>query len=467
MINNAELAQQFISINPFNNQPLRHYPRFDLLQLDALLLAMNSAQTHWHTSTLTQRSDLLLSLARTLRQRQQELAALASTEMGKTLVSAMAEVEKCASVCDYYAAHGPAMLCEDAVLADDGVERFVSYQPLGTVLAIMPWNFPYWQVFRCLVPALMAGNAVLLKHASNVPGCALAIESVCQQAGVPAQLMRSVLVSGADASVLIAHPLVNAVSFTGSTEAGQKIAACAGHSLKKCVLELGGSDAYLVLEDADIDLAVEKCVTSRLLNNGQSCIAAKRFLVHNTVYGEFADKFALACKQQRLGDPMLADTDIGPLARADLAHSLAQQVAESVRLGAVLMCGGRSQSLSENDAFFPPTVLTEVRPGMPAFDEELFGPVAALVRVRSEAEAVALANQSKFGLGAGVFTRDIARGRFIATHLLQAGNCVVNDFVKSDPRLPFGGIKASGFGRELSHFGLREFTNIKSVVVSP
>jgi len=467
MMMNALINGQIISTNPFTHQQIGHYPPFDLKLLDALLQSVSEAQTLWQASSHNHRAEQLFSLARVLRQRQHELAALATAEMGKTLVSALAEVEKCAAVCEYYARLGPAMVSEERVLSDDGIERFVSYQPLGIVLVIMPWNFPFWQVFRCLVPALMAGNAMVLKHASNVPGCALAIESVCRQAGLPEQLMRTVLVAGTSASLLISHPLVAAVSFTGSTEAGRKIAACAGQFLKKCVLELGGSDAYLVLEDADIDLAVEKCVTSRLLNNGQSCIAAKRFLVHNSVYGEFADKFTWACKQQRLGDPMLADTDIGPLARADLAHSLALQVSESVRLGAVLVCGGRSLSLSENDAFFPPTVLAEVRPGMPAFDEELFGPVAALVRVRSEAEAVAMANQSKFGLGAGVFTRDITRGRFIANHLLQAGSCVVNDFVKSDPRLPFGGIKASGFGRELSHFGLREFTNIKSVVVSP
>jgi succinate-semialdehyde dehydrogenase/glutarate-semialdehyde dehydrogenase len=467
MIMNADRAGQIVSTNPFNQQVLGSYQRFDLRQLDSLLLSVSQAQNRWQASTHLQRSELLLSLGRVLRQRQHELAALATAEMGKTLISALAEVEKCAAVCDYYAQHGPAMISEDAVLADDGVERFVSYQPLGIVLAIMPWNFPFWQVFRCLVPALMAGNAVLLKHASNVPGCALAIESVCRQAGVPDQLMRTVLMAGSAASVLVSHPLVNAVSFTGSTEAGQKIAACAGQYLKKCVLELGGSDAYLVLEDADIDLAVEKCVTSRLLNNGQSCIAAKRFLVHNSVYGEFADKFAQAMRRQRLGDPMLPDTDIGPLARADLAHGLALQVEKSVRLGAILLCGGRQQSLPEESAFFPPTLLSDVRPGMPAFDEELFGPVAALVRVHSESEAITLANQSAFGLGAGVFTRDLVRGRFIAANLLQAGNCAVNDFVKSDPRLPFGGIKASGFGRELSHFGLREFTNIKSVVVSP
>ncbi|TFH73867.1 NAD-dependent succinate-semialdehyde dehydrogenase [Gammaproteobacteria bacterium LSUCC0112] len=455
------------SINPFNNQVLNSYARFDLTQLDTLLLKMSAAQREWQSSAVVQRSELLQAMATMLRKRQHELATLATREMGKTLSSALTEVEKCAAVCDYYAEHGPAMIREESVAATDGIERFVSYQPIGIVLAIMPWNFPYWQVFRCLVPALMAGNGVLLKHASNVPGCALAIESICRDAGMPEDLMRTVLVSGPDASRLIEHPLVNAVSFTGSTEAGQKIAACAGQSLKKCVLELGGSDAYLILEDADIDLAVEKCVTSRLLNNGQSCIAAKRFLVHQQVYGEFTEKFAMAFRRQRLGDPMLAETNIGPLARPDLAHTLALQVSESVRLGAVLVCGGLIRPADGADAFYPPTVLGEVRPGMPAFDEELFGPVAALVRVRSESEAVSLANQSIFGLGAGVFTRDIPRGRAIAANLLQAGNCVVNDFVKSDPRLPFGGIKASGFGRELSHFGLREFTNIKSVVVSP
>lgn len=455
---------EVVSVNPFDGQVIKRWPTFELLQLDTVLHKVSAAQQRWQHSDVDTRAQLLRELGKVLRQREPELAALATSEMGKTLASAKAEIQKCADACDYYAEHGPAYIADEHIASDDGIQRFVSYQPLGIVLAIMPWNFPYWQVFRCLVPALMAGNAVVLKHASNVPGCAMAIESVCLQAGVPEFLFKSLLVSGAEASALIEHPLVSAVSFTGSTDAGRKIAATAGQQLKKCVLELGGSDAYLILDDADIDLAVQKCVTSRLLNNGQSCIAAKRFLIHNSVYGEFTEKFAAAFRSKISGDPMLEETEVGPLARADLARDLAEQVAESVRLGAVLVCGGLRASDAADDAFYPPTVLGEVRPGMPAFDEEMFGPVAALIRVRSDAEAIALANQSVFGLGGGVFSRDLSRATKVAAQL-QAGNCAVNDFVKSDPRLPFGGIKASGYGRELSHFGLREFTNIKSTVI--
>jgi len=452
------------SINPFTQQTLASYPLFDLKQLDAVLADVSKAQQSWQNSTVPQRSDLLRSLGKVLRQRRDELAALATNEMGKTFVSALAEVDKCADTCDFYAEHGPAMIVDEKVALDNGRQAVINYQPLGIVLAVMPWNFPYWQVFRCMIPAFMAGNAIVLKHASNVPGCALVIESVCREASVPENLMRTLLVPGNQAEALIAHPLVAAVSFTGSTDAGRKIAAVAGQHLKKCVLELGGSDAYLVLDDADLDIAIEKCVTSRLLNNGQSCIAAKRFLVADSLYGEFSRRYTEAFRTRVSGDPMLPSTDIGPLARPDLAQELAAQVKESVRLGAVLLCGGEYDSSNKDNAFYPPTVLANVRPGMPAFDQEMFGPVAALIRVHNEEEAIGLANQSRFGLGSGVFTRDPERALRVASRL-QAGNCAINDFVRSDPRLPFGGVKESGYGRELSHLGLREFTNIQSVLI--
>lgn len=451
------------SINPYTGKTLSTYDTFNLSRLDSVLDSIDEAQRHWQETSLQARAQALSDLATQLRKQKSELARLACEEMGKTLGSAKAEVEKCAWVCDYYAKQGPAMLVDEhlPVEDDDGVQRFVSFQPLGVVLAIMPWNFPYWQVFRFLAPALMAGNAALLKHASNVPGCALAIEQLMLDAGLPENMLRTVLVPGDKAAALIEHPVVKAVTFTGSTEAGRKIAATAGQVLKKTVLELGGSDAYLVLEDADLELAVEKCVTSRLLNNGQSCISAKRFIVHTKVYGEFAAQMTAAMKKKKMGDPLSNDTDVGPQAREDLCETLAAQVSESVRLGAVLMCGGQ-----RNKAFYPPTVLSEVRPGMPAFDDELFGPVAALIRAHSDEDAIMLANQSRFGLGAAVFTRDHERGKKIAAEQLQAGACAVNDFVKSDPRMPFGGIKDSGYGRELGRFGIHEFTNIKAVVVT-
>lgn len=451
------------SINPYTGKTLANHDAFDLTRLDSVLDSIAHAQQQWQQTTLQARAQALTDLAQQLRKQQGKLAKLASEEMGKTLASAEAEVEKCAWVCDYYAEQGPAMLVDEYLPDEDndGVQRFVCYQPLGVVLAIMPWNFPYWQVFRFLAPALMAGNAALLKHASNVPGCALAIEQVLLDAGLPENLLRAVLVPGSKAKALIEHPVVKAVTFTGSTDAGRKIAATAGNVLKKTVMELGGSDAYVVLEDADVALAVEKCVTSRLLNNGQSCIAAKRFIVHSKLYGEFAEQMTAAMKKKVMGDPLDKDTDVGPQAREDLCKDLADQVSESIRLGAVLMCGGE-----RDGTFYSPTVLGEVRPGMPAFDQELFGPVAALIRARSDEEAIALANQSRFGLGAAVFTGDIERGTRVAVAHLQAGACAVNDFVKSDPRMPFGGIKDSGYGRELGRFGIHEFVNIKAVVVS-
>lgn len=447
------------SINPYTGQTIKTYPAFDLKLLDASLHHSDLAQQRWRETTLAQRGAVLTQLAVVLRQQTDELATLASQEMGKTLQSAKAEVEKCAWVCEYYAEHGARMLRDQAIAGEDGNTRLVCFQPLGLVLAIMPWNFPYWQVFRFLAPALMAGNGAILKHASNVPGCALAIESVCQQAGVPENLFRTLLVSGKQANALIEHPLIRAVTFTGSTEAGRKIASLAGQHLKKTVLELGGSDPYLILDDADVAMAVEKCVTSRLLNNGQSCIAAKRFIVHDSLYGEFAAAMSAAMASKVVGDPMAENTDIGPQARPDLCEDLAAQVEESIRLGAVLVSGGRREGST-----FWPTVLGEVRPGMPAFDQELFGPVAALIRARNEEDAVKLANASMFGLGAAVFTRDTARGHRVAL-ALEAGACAVNDFVKSEPAMPFGGVKASGYGRELAQFGIREFTNIKSLLI--
>lgn len=448
---------QMISMNPYTGKQNGSYQSFDLERLDDVLLRVSQAQQKWAEQSMEVRAQYLHNMAAQLRNKKDELAQLATSEMGKTLASAKAEVDKCAWACEYYADQGAGMLAAEPV-HEEGLDAKVLYQPLGVVLAIMPWNFPYWQVFRFLAPALMAGNAAVLKHASNVPGCALAIESLCRDAGLDEDLFRSLLVSGSDSARVIAHPLIQAVTFTGSTDAGRKVAAEAGKHLKKTVLELGGSDPYLVLDDADIGKAVESCVTSRLLNNGQSCIAAKRFIVDEKVYGAFMAGMAEAMAAKSVGDPLQSDTDIGPQARDDLSEALARQVDESIRLGAILVTGGKREG-----ALFWPTVLGEVRPGMPAFDEELFGPVAAVIRASDEANAVALANQSEFGLGGAVFSRDLERAERVASQL-QVGAVAINDFVKSDPRMPFGGVKASGYGRELSVFGIREFTNIKSVV---
>jgi succinate-semialdehyde dehydrogenase/glutarate-semialdehyde dehydrogenase len=348
-------------------------------------------------------------------------------------------------------------------MATDASRSFVTFQPLGVVLAVMPWNFPYWQVFRFAAPALAAGNASLLKHASNVSGCALAIEAIFEEAGFPTDLFRTALVGSDRVDTLIEHPDVAAVTLTGSTAAGRAVASQAGRHVKKTVLELGGSDAYIILEDADLSQAVATCVASRLINSGQSCIAAKRFIVPRAIRQEFERRFVEEMAAKKMGDPLDELTDVGPLARVDLRDELHRQVRASLDRGARCLLGGTVPEGA--GAFYPPTVLTEVRKGMPAFDEELFGPVAAIVPVADEEDAIRAANDSVFGLGAAVFTRNPDRGAEIAAKRLAAGSCFVNAFVRSDPRLPFGGIKQSGYGRELGEYGIKEFVNVKTVYV--
>jgi succinate-semialdehyde dehydrogenase/glutarate-semialdehyde dehydrogenase len=396
-----------------------------------------------------------------LRERKQELAKLMATEMGKPLKQGVAEAEKSAWVCDYYADNAEAHLGLD-VIKTDASKSYVAFEPLGVVLAIMPWNFPFWQVYRFAAPALMAGNAGVLKHASNVPGCALAIEEIFVQAGFPRGAFRTLLIGNKQVKGVIEDPLVRAVTLTGSTPAGKAVAAQAGAVLKKTVLELGGSDPYVVLEDADLDLAVETCVSSRLINSGQSCIAAKRFVVVEPVLAAFTTRFVARMKAKKTGDPLVEGTDVGPQARHDLRDGLHKQVLASVDQGATLLLGGEVPP--GDGAYYPPTVLADVKPGMPAYDEELFGPVAAIIKAKDEADAVRIANDTIFGLGAAVFTKDIARGERVARSL-EAGATFVNSAVASDPRLPFGGIKESGYGRELGGYGIREFVNAKTVVV--
>jgi succinate-semialdehyde dehydrogenase / glutarate-semialdehyde dehydrogenase len=382
--------------------------------------------------------------------------------MGKPLAGGRSEVEKCAWVCRYYADNAEAFLAPEPA-PSDASRSFVAFLPLGPVLAVMPWNFPFWQVFRFAAPALMAGNAGLLKHAANVTGCALAIEQIFKDAGFPPPLFRALLVSSQRVAAVIAAPEVKAVTLTGSTPAGRAVASKAGEMLKKTVLELGGSDPYVVLEDADLEAAAETCVASRLINSGQSCIAAKRFIVAEPVRQRFEELFVEKMRARKMGDPLQPGVDVGPQARRDLRDDLHRQVEQSVKAGARLLLGGTVPA--GPGAFYPPTVLGDVRKGMPAYDEETFGPVAAIIAAKDEADAVRLANDSVFGLGAAVFTRDVERGQRIAAEELEAGSCFVNSFVKSDPRLPFGGIKESGYGRELAVFGIREFVNIKTVYV--
>ncbi|MEW6157976.1 MAG: NAD-dependent succinate-semialdehyde dehydrogenase [Verrucomicrobiota bacterium] len=450
-----------VSINPMNGEPIRSYEETPSRELDSILQNAHRAWLTWRMTGFTERARPMRQTAVLLKRDRDSFATLMAEEMGKPITQGRAEIEKCAWACEYFAANAERFLFPEEVRTEAS-RSYVAFEPLGVILAIMPWNFPFWQVFRCAAPALMAGNAIILKHASNVPGCALAIEKVFVAAGFPRGLFQTVLIGSDAVKGLIHSPGVSAVTLTGSTPAGRAVAAQAGEALKKAVLELGGSDPYLILEDADLDLAAKACATARLVNSGQSCIAAKRFLVVESISKDFQERFVAQMRDQVLGNPLEETTTVGPLAREDLRTTLHGQVESSLRDGAKLLLGGSVPN--SKGWFYPPTVLAQVQPGMKVFDEETFGPVAALVSVRNESEAVELANASPFGLGAAVFTQDTDRGQSIARQL-AAGCCFINDFVRSDPRMPFGGLKDSGFGRELGEFGIREFVNIKTVSV--
>ncbi len=447
------------SINPATGQVLRVYEEHRRDEVERRLARASLVQPGFARLPVADRTAWLSAAADRLRDRRQDLAGLMTDEMGKTLASALAEVDKCEWVCRYYAEQAGAFLT-DEVVETGARESRVRLEPLGVVLAIMPWNFPLWQVFRFAAPALAAGNAGLLKHASNVPGCAIAIEEVFLAAGFPPGAFQTLLIPAARAEALISDPRVAAVTLTGSEPAGRAVGAAAGRSLKKSVLELGGSDPFVVLGDADVEAAVRTAVQARIINNGQSCIAAKRFIVTEDCAAEFEDRFVRLVEGLRVGDPRDPDTEVGPLATADIRAELHGQVERTVAAGATIRAGG---SLPPGDGFYyPPTVLTEVPLDSPAAREELFGPVAPLFRAADAEEALALANDTEFGLGAAVWTRDPdLAGRFIDE--VQAGSVFVNGLVASDPRLPFGGIKRSGYGRELGIYGMREFMNVKTV----
>lgn len=456
------MSNTITSINPATGKVIATYKTDNVKKIDRSLKTAVKAYEQWRLTTFKQRSAVLKRIAVEIRKQQKQLAELATKEMGKPIVQSMAEVEKCAMNLEFYAKHGANFLA-DEIIATDASKSYISYQPLGVVLAIMPWNFPYWQVFRAMGPILMAGNAMVLKHASNVSGCAKAIDKILKNAEVPDGLFHTLLVPGAEVEPIIKHPAIAAVTLTGSTEAGKKVASVAGANIKKQVLELGGSDAYIILKDADMELAVATCVRGRLYNSGQSCVCAKRFVVDKSVIKVFEQKMTEQMLASDFGDPMDGNNKIGPLARKDLRDELHEQVMISIKKGAKLLCGGY---IPEGDgAYYPPTVLTNVKKGMPAYDEELFGPVAAIIEAKDETDAIALANDSIYGLGGGIFSKNIKKAEKIAATQLQAGSCFVNAFVHSDPRLPFGGIKQSGYGRELSYYGIREFTNIKTVFI--
>jgi succinate-semialdehyde dehydrogenase/glutarate-semialdehyde dehydrogenase len=450
------------SINPFDERPLRDYPEHSASDVRAILQAAHSAAVSWRETSMADRTDLMRSAAGVLRRHLADHAKLMTSEMGKPIVAAEAEIEKCAACCEHFAQRAAEYLAPETI-ASDALRSGVRYEPLGAVLAIMPWNFPFWQVFRFAAPALMAGNVGLLKHAPNVPGCALAIESIFREAGFPAGVFTSLLIDTPAIESIIRDPIVAAVTLTGSERAGRSVAAIAGSALKKSVLELGGSDPFIVLGDADPIATAKAAAAARTINAGQSCIAAKRFIVVGK-NPAFEEAFAAALLAIKIGDPLDRQTEMGPLARLDLLQNLHQQVHDSIALGAKLVVGGHR--LPRPGYFYAPTLLAEVRSGMPVFDDETFGPVAALIRADDIDHAIHLANATRFGLGASIWTSDIAAAESrIAPHI-EAGAVFINGPVKSDPRLPFGGIKHSGYGRELSAAGIREFVNIKTIWIA-
>jgi succinate-semialdehyde dehydrogenase / glutarate-semialdehyde dehydrogenase len=447
------------AVNPATGELIREYPEHDEDEVAKRLEQAEAAFASWRRFEFEERARHLTSVADLLRENLADFARLMTEEMGKPIAGAETEVEKCAWVCDYYAEHAESFLATETV-ATDASKSLVRYDPIGPVLAVMPWNFPFWQFFRFAAPALMAGNVAVLKHSSNVPGSALAIEAVFREAGLPEGVVTTLLVSSERAKEVIGHPAIRAVTLTGSDRAGMEVAAEAGRRLKKTVLELGGSDPFIVLADADPAETGKQAARARTINSGQSCIAAKRFIVEDDIADRFEEEFVRAMEGLRVGNPLDRNCEVGPMARQDLLDDLDDQVRRTVEAGAQLRTGG--QRLPGNGWFYAPTVLTGVEPGMPAFDEETFGPVAAVIRARDAAHAVELANRSQFGLGASIWTGDPQRGEHLAAEV-ESGNVFVNGIVKSDPRLPFGGVKNSGYGRELAEVGIREFVNIKTV----
>lgn len=450
------------SINPTTEEVMYEKPETHYDDVMKIIVRCHDAHQNWRKSALTDRAQILDNLNRILLERKNHLGELMAREMGKPINQGIAEAEKCAWLCRYYAENGPDIL-QNKTISTDASESYVSFQPVGIVLGIMPWNFPLWQVYRFIVPSMMVGNGTILKHAPNVSLCAEAIESAVRDAGFPDHLFGAVYVQPDVISDMIDHPYIQGVTLTGSTHAGRIVAARAGACLKKTVMELGGSDPYVILHDADLQLSAEACVTSRLINTGQSCIAAKRFIVVQKVLKPFEELVAEMMKKKQTGDPLNPVNDLGPLARKDLRDTLHHQVTRSIQQGAKLILGGSIPA--GKGYFYPPTLLTGVKKGMTVYEEETFGPVAAIIPVEDEAEAIQAANDTVYGLGGAVFSRDLRRAERIAREDLFAGNCFVNTFVKSDPRLPFGGTRLSGYGRELSVAGLKEFTNIKTVFV--
>ena len=455
------MPSQITTINPATGAELKTYEPYDNKKVDKALKDVRKAWEVWRGEPYSKRGAVLKNVAKELRVQQEYLALLATEEMGKPIQQGRDEVEKCAKMLEFYAKEGGKMLANE-VVETEAHKSYVAYQPLGVVLAIMPWNFPYWQVFRAMGPALMAGNVMVLKHASNVCACALAIEQVIKKAGAPRGIFQTLILPSSRIEELIGNEAIAAVTLTGSTAAGRQVAGAAGRHLKKQVLELGGSDAYIILEDADIAKAAEICVNGRLVNSGQSCIAAKRFIVIKGIRKAFEQEMAAQMNRVTYGDPMDETNRVGPMARKDLRDELHKQVEQSLAKGAKILCGGFVPD--DDGAYYPPTVLTNVKKGMPAYEEELFGPVASIIEAKDEQDAIRIANDSIYGLGGGIISKNRARAEKLALQM-ESGSCFVNDFVHSDQRLPFGGVKQSGYGRELGSFGIKEFVNVKTVYV--
>ncbi len=450
------------SKNPATNRTIEVFTEYSEEQVDGLIQQTHETFLEWKNTTFSERSKLMLKVAATLRKNKEEYARIMTIEMGKPITQAIAEVEKCAWVCQYYAENTESIL-QNEIIQTDASESYVEFDPIGIVLAVMPWNFPFWQVFRFAAPALMAGNVALLKHASNVPLSALAIEEIFQLAGFPQNAFTTLLISSREVQRVIENPLVQASTITGSEPAGSKVAEISGKNIKTSVLELGGSDPFIILEDADIEKAAKIGVFARIINNGQSCIAAKRFIYVEKIAEQFEKLFTENMSKLKIGNPLDIETELGPIAREDLLLELDIQVQTSIKQGATLLLGGyRIEGIG---AFYQPTILSNVKKGMLAYSDELFGPVAILIKVKDEEEAIQVANDSEFGLGASLWTSDLEKAKLIAKRI-ESGSVFINGMVKSDPRLPFGGIKKSGFGRELSHYGIKEFVNIKTIWIA-
>lgn len=450
------------TVNPFNGKVIKTYERTTISETKVIISKLHESYLSWKNVSFNERSLFLQKISDILREEKEECAQLMAIEMGKPISQGRAEIDKCARACEYFAKNGQRFL-QPEIIETNAKKSFVSFQPIGIILAIMPWNFPFWQVFRCAAPSLMAGNTILLKHAQNVSGCSIKIESIFKRASTHENIFRNIIIGHESIPNIINDPLISAVSLTGGTQSGRAVAGVAGNALKKCILELGGNDPYIILEDADIESAAKICADARIQNSGQSCIAAKRFIVVEKIKKQFIDSFVGHMSNFKVGDPLDPSTEIGPLARFDLRNELHKQVTETLSMGATKLLGGIIPQ--STGAFYPPTVLTNISPSSPAATEELFGPVASIFAAKDSIEAISIANRSKYGLGSAIFTSDIKRAEHIAEHELDAGICFINSNVFSDPRLPFGGVKESGYGRELSQYGIKEFVNVKTILL--